>query len=101
MRYHLVVTPAAFADVDAAMQWYDDQVENLGDRFISEIESRFENILQSPLTPRLLEGGRLRKVGLNHWPYLIYYRVLESCVRVIAVIHTSRDPKYITQRTES
>ena len=101
MKYHLVVTPAAFLDINAAVEWYDEKAESLGNRFISAMESRFEDVLQSPLFSRLQNGSQVRRIYLNHWPYFIYYRVLDDSVRIIAVIHTSRDPKYVTQRISS
>lgn len=98
MTYHLVVTPAASDDIDAAMNWYDEQEEDLGNRFIVAVQSRFDDILQSPLFPRLLSVSSIRRIHLIHWPYFIYYRIKNETIRIIAVIHTSRDPKFISSR---
>lgn len=101
MSYDLVITPAANDDIIAAMHWYDEQDENLGERFIAALQSRLADIQQSPLFPRLIGGLPIRRILLIRWPYFIYYRVIDQIIRIIAVIHTSRDPKYTTQRISS
>ncbi len=99
MTDRLVISPAANRDIDVAMEWYEGVAGDLGDRFIADLQSRFGDILRSPLRPRLLAGRPVRRIYLNGWPYFIYYRIKEETVRVIAVIHTSRDPNYISSRT--
>ncbi len=98
MSGSLVISPAANQDIELAMEWYDGIASDLGDRFIVALQSRFEDILSAPLAPRLLAGRPVRRIYLKGWPYFIYYRIKEEKVRVIAVIHTSRDTKYISSR---
>ena len=98
MTFTLVVTPAANRDIDEAMYWYDAQDQVLGNRFISAVQARFGDILNDPLRLRQLTGSTIRVSLLNHWPYMIYFRVVNERVRVIAIIHTSRDPNYINSR---
>ena len=98
MSFHLVVTPAANRDIDEAMSWYDNQEGELGKRFITAIQDRFMSISKLPLNSKLILSNSSRRTLLIHWPYFIYYRVVDEVVRVFAVIHTSRDPVYISSR---
>ena len=36
--------------------------------------------------------GDVRKAIVARFPYCVFYREEPSCVRVLAVFHTSRDP---------
>lgn len=98
MSCHLVVTPAANHDIDEAMNWYDKQEGGLGNRFITEVQDRFIDILKFPLASRLISETSVRRILLIRWPYFIYYRVVGESIRVFAVIHTSRDSNYISSR---
>jgi toxin ParE1/3/4 len=40
----------------------------------------------------------VRRGKLRRFPYLIYYRVLSDRSEVIAVLHSSRDPKLWQER---
>lgn len=80
------------------MNWYDLREEALGNRFINAVQKRFDSICENPTMPRLILRSVVRKVSIHGFPYLIYYRVVDGEARVIAVIHTSRDPHYISSR---
>jgi len=98
MTFRLVISPAANRDIDEVMNWYDSQRETLGTRFIQALQTRFDEMTSSPFVPRVIPGSRLGRVILSGWPYMIYYRIVEETIRVIAIIHTSRDPAYIRSR---
>ncbi len=100
MSCHLVVTPAANRDIDEAINWYDSQEGGLGNRFIAAVQDRFMEISKFPLSSRLIPNTAARKSLLSHWPYFIYYRIVNEVIRVFAVIHTSRDPNYILSRVD-
>lgn len=98
MTARLVISPAANRDIDIAMAWYDDRRENLTNRFIASIQQRFDYMLKNPLAATPVAGTSVRRTAVHGFPYAIFYRLVNDIVRVIAVIHTSRDPKYISSR---
>jgi toxin ParE1/3/4 len=98
MSLRLVISPTANRDIDEAMDWYDEQDADLGNHFIKAIQDRFDFILKYPLISRTMSDSPLRRTLLTGWPYIIYYRISGDTARVIAIIHTARDPKYISAR---
>lgn len=65
------------------------------EKYLLEIEEIFQNLIIN------LESGKKRdeiKVGLYSFPknhHIIFYRILEDHIRIVRVLHGSRDlPKY-------
>ena len=65
------------------------------EKYLNEIEDVFQNLLLNP------ELGKTRneiKEGLYSFPkdnHIIFYRILENNIRIVRVLHGSRDiPKY-------
>ena len=65
------------------------------EKYLFEIEEVFQNLLINP------ELGKIRneiKEGLYSFPkdnHIIFYRILENHIRIVRVLHGSRDiPKY-------
>ena len=52
----------------------------------------FDSIAANPLIHGVVLAD-IRKAVLRRFPYCIYYRAHPDRVEVIAVFHTSRDPK--------
>ena len=71
----------------------------LGDAFADAIAEVLQRIGSMPR----LHGkvfGEVRKAVVRGYPYCVYYREEASQIRVIAVFHTSRDPKEWQDRVE-
>jgi plasmid stabilization system protein ParE len=99
MSYPLIITPDAARDIEEACAWYDEQQIGVGKRFVLAVRLRLEDILRSPLLPRPFGRKAVRKLRVPHWPYSIYYRIInEKELRIVAVVHGARDPKYLNYR---
>ncbi len=81
----------ARAEFDDATDYYEEQADGLGDRFIGQIEATTARILINPLMPRCFYG-ECRKVKADKFPYVVIYRVKGELLQIIAVMHTSRHP---------
>ena len=97
MSLSVVLRPEAKADLLEARDWYEHQQLGLGDAFadsVDEVVARIENM------PRMyaMVFLEVRRGKLRGFPYLIYYRVLSDRSEVIAVLHSSRDPKLWHER---
>ena len=92
MSFPLIIRPEAETDLIEARAWYEQQRDDLGSEFLTEIEDVFERIGKQP---RLyaVEYKEVRRVALSRFPYVVYYRILDETVEIIAVIHGSRDPR--------
>ena len=99
MSLQLIITPDANHDIEEACTWYDEQQAGVGLRLVLAVRLRYEDILRSPLLPRPFGRKAVRKVRVPHWPYFIYYRIINDAeLRIVAVIHGARDPKYLNYR---
>ena len=99
MSLQLIITPDADHDLEEASAWYDKQQVGVGLRLVLAVRLRYEDILRSPLSPRPFGRKAVRKVRVQHWPYFIYYRIINDVqLRIVAVVHGARDPKYLNYR---
>jgi plasmid stabilization system protein ParE len=89
VSYPLVIRPDAEADLSVARDWYNTQQDGLGLEFLDAIDAVFTRI---QATPELYapEYKGFRRAGLPRFPYVVYYRLREDTVEVIAVLHGSR-----------
>ena len=92
-----VFRPEAAVDVIEARQWYDNQQVGLGDDFRNALEDIVERIRSMPRM-YVIVVENVHRAKLIRFPYLLYYRVLENRIEVLAVLHSSRDPRLWRQR---
>src|ERR1700755_1336044 len=97
MSYILIIKEEARLDILDTYLYYEDQQSDLGEKFLSELQKRFDDLTQHPeYYSFIVEDQVLRDISLNIFPYVLIYRIIENEVRIHAVLHTSRnaDKKY-------
>ena len=92
MNRSFVIDVEAEADLADAKKWYDERREGLGSAFIEKVDDAFQTIQHIPLVPRLVFRD-LRRILLRRFPYVVFNRASESRITIVAVYHTSRDPR--------
>lgn len=94
----VLLTAAARADLDDALTWYADHAPEMLPQFrdaLRVVVERIEtNPRQFPPSPR-----QTRRALLRRFPYLVIFREQSEAVYVVAVFHTSRDPRIWRERT--
>lgn len=88
----LIITPEAEADLAEARAWYEGKRESLGEEFLLCVEAGLEQIRRAPQAAAEVQPG-VRRVVVRRFPYGIFYRVDPDRIAVLAVYHTSRDPR--------
>ena len=89
--YHIVVLPAARADLRDAQSWYERQSPGLGARFRAAVDEQMRRLEDDPMRfPQVLED--IHRVRLNRFPYALFFRVVGDNVAVMACFHARRDP---------
>jgi len=48
MIFSLHVLPAALNDIQVSYDWYEEQSEDLGERYLEYIDKGFDDIIQNP-----------------------------------------------------
>jgi plasmid stabilization system protein ParE len=92
LRFTVRVRRAAEQELTEAQAWYEAQQPGLGSEFRQAIDGLLEQLRSTPGIHRLFHLDVHRAV-LDRFPYLIYFRIDDATVRVLACLHSSRHPK--------
>ena len=99
MRYML--HPAAFDDIQDAVDFYDEKTAGLGGQFVGQLEA---DMLKIVGTPKLFfcpypELG-VRRYPMKRFPYSVFYRIDTMHITIIAVVHQAREPSHWLDRVK-
>lgn len=86
--------PLVRADLQNAYDWYEDQLPGLGSKFREEFRCTYRKLGQDPLLYAIRFSG-IRRLNLDRFPCGLFYVVKRDEVRVLAVLHGSRETKRI------
>jgi len=93
INYTIIVTEDAREELLQAYLYYEQQQAGLGERFLSEVENRFDDLEKHPEYYSVIdEQNVLRDVAVNNFPYVLIYRIAEKEVRIYAVFNTAKKP---------
>jgi plasmid stabilization system protein ParE len=93
-RFH----PAAVRELTDAVDYYNEQREELGDEFAAEVERSIELIRRDPTLPAPRPDG-FRGRRCRRFPDTIFYPDLDEDVWIGAVAHQRRKPGYWARRS--
>ena len=99
MSFRVIVRRNAKADIREARKWYENQCAGLGRSFLAEVNAAIARIQTMPtVSPEVVAG--VRRARTARFPYAIYFRVEQTRIIVIVVVHSSRDPAMWQQRID-
>jgi len=93
----LVVHPLAEAEINEAVDYYEDCSGQLGAKLLAEVEDAFDSILSSSSTWAMATAGCQRYM-LSRFPYVVIYKDFKGAVEILAFQHNRRRPKYWVAR---
>jgi plasmid stabilization system protein ParE len=82
--------PLVSADFSSAYGWYEEECPGLGREFAAEFRHAYQMLRFGPLL-YAVRFSRIRRLNLDRFPYGIFYVAKPDEVRVLAVLHASRD----------
>ncbi|HUS34407.1 MAG TPA: type II toxin-antitoxin system RelE/ParE family toxin [Verrucomicrobiae bacterium] len=95
---------AARIDYRDAVEWYENKQAGLGERFGIAISSAIERIIYEPelfrATSYRMSGHAVRRLIVTRFPFVIYFCATSEEVVIVAIFHSSRDPRQILERGE-
>ena len=97
-RLPLSVNPQAEEEAQKAARWYEDESQGLGAAFIELTEQALTVISENPLRFPLVYRD-VRRALLKRFPYGVFFRVRSNGIRVLAIMHLSRDTSRWQRRT--
>ncbi len=92
MTPDLILEPPAVADLTDAISWYKQTRLGLEAEFRLCVEEVIERICRYPEAHPIVTR-RLRRALLLRFPYGVFYLSDPARVRIVAILHTSRDPR--------
>ena len=88
----LIVRQKAEQQASLARDWYDEQLDGLGNQFIGELETAILSAHRNPLHYQILHR-KMRRVLLRRFPYSLFFVAEETRVVILAVLRQSENPK--------
>lgn len=97
--YKVKILPRAFKDLQEAKKWYNDQRDNLGEEFKTEVNKEINYIAKNPEHYQY-KYKELRQSLVTRFPYAIFYILEKERERIVifGVLHTKRNPEIIRKR---
>jgi plasmid stabilization system protein ParE len=94
MAYSFTLREEAVKDFTDAYVWHEEQQDGLGGQFRIEFQKKLELICNNPFHYKK-PYKRFHEALTDRFPFLIVYTVEEKInqIVVIAIFHTSRNPK--------
>ena len=85
--------PAAVDELIEAAECYEGDVPELGRKFILETERVIAVLLELPALGEKLDEIH-RRIPLRRFPYALIFRLDADVIRIVAVAHRRRRPRY-------
>ncbi len=92
-----ILHPSALRELADAIIASDAIAAGLGNKLLDEIARIVSLLCEAPGIGRPLDGGR-RQFPVGRFPYVLIYRTDGSRLRVIALAHRRRNPRYWAHR---
>jgi plasmid stabilization system protein ParE len=89
--------PNAFAEFEAAADYYAERQPGLELRFIDAVDAAIRKAVESPGRWRIFDG-EIRRVLVHVFPYAVLYSIEPDRIYIISVMHSSRKPGYWKDR---
>ena len=78
-------------ELDEAVEYYNEELPGLGDRFLLEVLNTLERIRQYPTAWQPFTQNT-RRCQTRRFPYGVVYQILAAEILIIAVAHLHRAP---------
>jgi plasmid stabilization system protein ParE len=92
MTYSFKVLSTAEIHIDEAVCWYYLQADGLESKFLDAVKEIFGKILDNPLIyPHV--NHKYRRALIRNFPYIVYFSIDKSTIKISAVFHTRRSPE--------
>jgi plasmid stabilization system protein ParE len=95
----LRILPEAEEELAEAAVWYESKRAGLGVEMIAIVDRAFEELLSAPLVCAAWRSDRTyRRKVLARFPYVVFYRVTDEIVEIMAVANARQRPGYWLER---
>lgn len=93
MTFDIDFSQEAKKDVSETYAWYENIRSGLGNRFRADLRQT-TSFLRSEPDGIQIRYADVRIIFLKNFPYGIHYRIRKIIVKVMAVLHVKRKPRW-------
>jgi len=93
VRFH----SEAVSELNAAVDYYEENEAGLGIEFVMEIQKGIEMILKYPESWQQISASTRRYI-INRFPFGIIYLSFEDTISITVIMHLNRKPGYWKKR---
>lgn len=92
MENRIELSMEAEEELDGYVEYYEQQVEGLGQKFRKAVNDVLETLQSFPAMQ--VRYDAVRCVPVKGFPFMLHYSVIDKrkLIRIHAIIHTSRNP---------
>ncbi len=94
---NIILLPPSDKELDEAIDYYNDQQTDLGNRFYKEFIRATELIDRSPKTWKKV-GKCTHKINIKRFPYLVLYVIDGNEILITCIAHQHRSPDYYIEK---
>lgn len=91
--YQLYILQQAEEDMQKSADWYDEQQNGVGERFLSNVILTLRLVEANPLHYEQKFSKKFRFAKVNDFPFVVVFKIKRQLVVINAIFHTSRNPK--------
>lgn len=96
----IIFHPSAQQELIEAAAFYEEQLVELGEEFLSVIEQSLDKIEENPDIYRMSHPHLdIRRCVIKRFPFLVYFRRKTEFIEIFAIAHQSKKPDYWVERT--
>ena len=91
---HIIISKRALKELEKSFNWYEDNQEGLGERFITQFQKKITGIISYPKRS-VSRKFPYREARIDIFPFIIIFRFNETKkeIFIVSVFHFSRNPK--------
>ncbi len=91
MKYEIIISIAAQLDIEQAIEWYEGQLQGLGERVKQSLYDSLVEIESNPY----LSSKRYKEIRIKYikkFPFGIHYFIEGNKIKIYGFFHMKRNP---------
>lgn len=93
--------PEALEELDEGASWFEERHPGLGARFLAEARATVARVAATPESCTPVRGAPgVRSARVKDFRFRVYFLDRSELVRIVAISHDSRRPRYWLKRIQ-
>ena len=93
----VIIRISAENDIREIFNWYEDQLEGLGEEFLEDLQKTIPYLEKYPKSFRF-KYKNFRTISLSKFPYLVYFRIQKQSIVIQKIGHAHRNKRKLKLR---